>query len=134
LDNVWTIVGQGDGTVELTLLAGPRPLVAKVTQSEFEALAVVIPQVADTVGRGEFSRVQLAAAFRAAIGRDPFKQATRESSRPGRFAGWLDLAYIVIGLGFAAEQDNRWLRLAGYGFAAVAFGDLVRRVWRRFRR
>jgi len=86
------------------------------------------------VERGEFSRVQLAAAFRAAIGRDPFRQATRESSGPGRFAGWLDLAYIVIGLGFAAGQDNGWLRLLGYAFAAAAFGDLVRLGWRRFRR
>jgi hypothetical protein len=131
---VWTIVDEGGNTVELTLLAGPRPLVAKVTRSEFEALTDVIPQVADTVGRGEFSRVQLAAAFRAAIGRDPFKQATSGSFRPGRFAGWLDLGYIVIGLGFAADQDNRWLQLAGYGFAAVALGDLIRLGRRRFRR
>jgi hypothetical protein len=111
----------------------PRPLVAVLTEAELASVANVMPSVAEAVRRGEFSRIQLATMFRTAIGRDPFRQAATAERRPGRTAWWADVAYIVVGLGFAAGHSNLWLRLAGWALAAIALSDLVRHVWRRLR-
>jgi hypothetical protein len=118
--------------VELTLRTGPpRPLVATLSEAELASVAEALPAIADAVQRGEFSRMRLGAAFTSAIGRDPFRQATVAPRRQGLFAWWVDLLYVGVGLSFAADQDNRWLRLAGWAFAAFAFADLVMSGWHR---
>jgi hypothetical protein len=133
-DDVWAISRGTGGMVELILRTGPpRPLVATLSEAELASVADVLPTVADAVQRGEFSRIQLGAAFDSAIGRDPFRQMTAAPRSPGLFAWWLDLSYVVVGLGFAAGHHNRWLRLAGWVFAAVALADLVMHGWRRLR-
>jgi hypothetical protein len=135
VDDVWTISpGDKPGRVELTLRAGPpRPLAATLTEAELASLTNVLPEVAEAVRRGAFSRIQLGAAFRDSIGRDPFRQVTGASRRRGLFAWWADVAYLVVGVAFAANHGNPWLRLAGWSLAAVAFGDLVGPGWRRLR-
>ncbi|GAA4605792.1 hypothetical protein GCM10023107_73430 [Actinoplanes octamycinicus] len=121
--------------VELVLHTGPpRPLVATLTEAELASVAGVLPTVADAVERGVFSRTQLGAAFTSAIGRDPFRQLTPDPGGRGLFAWWVDLAYVVVGLGFAAGNPNWWLRVAGWAFAAVALTDLVLHGYRRIRR
>jgi hypothetical protein len=134
VEDVWTVAKSGSGTVQVTLRIGPpRPLVAVLTEAELVSVANVMPAVAEAVGRGEFSRIQLATMFRTAIGRDPFRQAATAERRPVHTAWWADVAYIVVGLGFAAGHSNLWLRLAGWALAGIALGDLVRHVWRRLR-
>ncbi|GGN98761.1 hypothetical protein GCM10010112_91960 [Actinoplanes lobatus] len=133
VEDVWTVSRNADGSVRLTLRIGPpRPLVAVLTEPELASVANVMPTVAEAVRRDEFSRIKLATMFRTAIGRDPFRQAATVERRAGHTVWWADVAYIVVGLGFAASHSNLWLRLAGWAFAAIALGDLVRNVWRRF--
>ena len=134
VEDIWTVSRGGSEAVRATLRIGPpRPLVAVLTEAELASVANVMPSVAEAVRRGEFSRIQLATMFRTAIGRDPFRQAATAERRPVRTAWWADVAYIVVGLGFAAGHSNLWLRLAGRALAAIALGDLVRHVWRRLR-
>ncbi|BFU46322.1 hypothetical protein KRMM14A1004_45590 [Krasilnikovia sp. MM14-A1004] len=134
MDDVWTISPNGAaGRVELTLRAASRPLVAVLSDAEFASVRTLLPEVAETVQRGEFSRVRLGTAFRNTIGRDPFRQMTGAPAQRGLFAWWADCAYVVIGLSFAADHSH-WLRFAGYVFAAGAFGDLVGHARRRLRR
>jgi hypothetical protein len=134
VEDVWTISASTSGTVQVTLRIGPpRPLAAVLTDAELASLTNVLPEVAEAVRRGEFSRIQLAAMFREAIGRDPFRQATTAARRPVLTAWWADVLYIVIGLSFAANHGSPWLRLTGWALAAIAFGDLVRHIWRRLR-
>ena len=131
---VWAISRGAGGRVELTLRTGPpRPLAATLSEAELATVANVLPEVADAVRRGEFSRIQLGKAFDNAIGRDPFRQVTIPPRNRGLFPWWLDLAYVVVGLGFAADHGNPWLRLAGWALAAVASTDLVLHAWRRLR-
>jgi hypothetical protein len=132
-EQAWVITPiDGSGKVELTLRSGPpRPLVATLTEAELTSVADVLRGIAAAVGRGEFSRIQLGAAFQDAIGRDPFRQVTADPRRRGLSPWWADLAYIVVGLGFAADVSNTWLRLAGIGLAAAGFVDLLRRAVRR---
>ncbi|MEU4218506.1 hypothetical protein [Actinoplanes sp. NPDC026623] len=136
MEDVWVVApGDAAGRIRLTLRTGPpRPLAATLTEAELASVADVLPQVAEAVRRGEFSRIRLGTAFRNAIGRDPFRQATGSPPRKGMFAWWLDVAYVVVGLTFAAGNSNPWLRLAGWSFAAIAAGDLAGHAWRRRRR
>ncbi|BCJ48451.1 hypothetical protein GCM10010168_76230 [Actinoplanes ianthinogenes] len=121
--------------VELILRTGPpRPLVATLSEAELAGVASVLPTVADAVRRGTFSRIQLGAAFTSAIGRDPFRQVATDPGGRGLFPWWVDLLYVVVGLGFAAGHGNWWLRAAGWAFAAVALTDAVTQGCRRIRR
>jgi hypothetical protein len=130
----WAGSRRTERTVELTLRTGPpRPLVATLSEAELASVAKVLPAVADAVRRGEFSRIQLGAAFTGAIGRDPFRQVTMAGGDRGLFAWWVDLVYVVVGLGFATDHGNRWLRIAGWAFATVAVADLVTSGWRAYR-
>ncbi|WP_412739941.1 hypothetical protein [Krasilnikovia sp. MM14-A1259] len=134
MEEVWAVSPSTSGTVMVTLRVGPpRPLVAVLSDAELASVVNVLPEVAEAVRRGEFSRIQLAAVFRATIGRDPFRQAMKAAGLPALTAWWADVAYIVTGLGFAASQDSLWLRLVGWTLAAGAFGDLGRHIWRRLR-
>lgn len=131
---MWGVSGIAGGMVELTLRTGPpRPLAATLSEAELANAANVMPKVADAVRRGEFSRIQLGTAFDSAIGRDPFKQVTAAPRSGGMFPWWADLAYVVVGLGFAANHNNLVLRIAGWTLAAIAFADLVTQGWRRLR-
>lgn len=133
-DDVWAVSSDADGLVELTLLTGPpRPLVATLSETELAGVANMLSEVADAVRRGEFSRIQLGAAFRSAIGRDPFKLVTGAPPRRGLFTWWIDLVYVVIGLGFVADHSDLLLRIAGWTLTTVALADLVRHGWRRLR-
>ncbi|GAB1644314.1 hypothetical protein [Krasilnikovia sp. MM14-A1259] len=135
MDDVWAISSSGaSGMVVLILRAGPRPLVAAVSEAELVSVRTLLPEVAEAVQCGEFSRVRLGSAFRNSIGRDPFRQVTVAPPQRGLFAWWLDCAYAVVGLSFAAGNGNTWLRFAGYAFAVVALGDLVGYGWRWLRR
>jgi hypothetical protein len=136
VEDEWVISpGDAASRVKLTLRNGPpRPLVATLTEAELESVADVLPEVAQAVRRGEFSRIRLGAAFRDRIGRDPFTQTTAASRRRGLYPWWAGVSFLVIGLGFAAGHSNPLLRLAGSAIAAIALGDLVGHVWRRLRR
>jgi hypothetical protein len=134
MDHVWTISSSdADGMVELTLHAGPRPLVATLSEAELASVENLLREVTDAVQRGEFSRVRLGTAFRNSIGRDPFQQVAIAPRQRGLFAWWVDCAYVVIGLSFAAGHHSPW-RFVGYAFAVVAFGDLVGHGLRRAQR
>lgn len=134
MDDVWAVTPGRGGTVQLTLRVGPpRPLVGVLTDAELASVASMLPEVAEAVRRDEFSRIQLGTMFRTAIGRDPFKQATGTVHRRASIAWWAALAYIVVGLGFAAGHSGLWLRSAGWLVAAVGFGGLVEHAWRRRR-
>ena len=128
-DDVWAVSRRGKRFVLTLPSAAPRPLVASLTAAEMARAEPVLPEVAETVRRGEFSRVQLGAAFQAAIGRDPFRQAKpRQPLQP-----WIGLCQIVVGLGFATGSASPWLRPAGYVVAAIGLVEIVSQVWRRFR-
>jgi hypothetical protein len=128
-DEVWTVSRRGRRFVISLSSAAPRPLVARLTAAEMAAVEAVLPRIAEVVRRGEFSRVQLGAAFREAIGRDPFRQATPVPPvRP-----WGPICVIILGLGFATGNAAWWLRPAGYVVAAYAVGDLVRQAMLRRR-
>jgi hypothetical protein len=136
MQDVWTVSsGDGTGKARLRLRAGPpRPLVATLTEAELTRVAALLPQVAEVVRRGEFSRIRLGTAFQDAIGRDPFRQEKAVVSRDGSdWSWWKNLGAVVIGMGFA-QNDSLWKQILGYGFAALAFGDFVGDAWRRLRR
>ena len=89
MDEVWAVSSdEVAGTVTLTLRAGPRPLVATLTEAEMTTVADLMPEVAAVTRRGEFSRIRLAATFCEAIGRDPFKQATVAPPQQESFKWW----------------------------------------------
>jgi hypothetical protein len=130
--DAWTISPSSPpGSVELTLRTGPpRPLAATLTEAELVKVTDVLPEVAEAVSRGEFSRIQLGKAFQAAIGRDPFRQVGATPRRRGLFVWWADLAFGIVSLDFAATNSNLWLKLTGWAFAAIALVDLAGHVWR----
>ncbi len=130
MDEVWTVAPAGAGRHEVTVRAAPRPLVARLTDAELAE----VEHILRAIRRDEFSRIQLGAAFREAIGRDPFRQ----QRPPGRSAAdgswWAELAALVFALGFAAEDHALWLRIVAYLVAAVSAAALAGRVVRRARR
>ncbi|MEU4238280.1 hypothetical protein [Actinoplanes sp. NPDC026619] len=57
-----------------------------------------MPEVAEVVRRGEFSRIQLGTAFQDAIGRDPFRQEKTLVSRDrSSWSWWKNLGAVIIG-------------------------------------
>jgi hypothetical protein len=131
--DVWTVVPRR-GRVEVTLTAGPpRPLVARLKQSELAESAEAMRLIGEAVRRGQFSRVQLGAAFQEAIGRDPFRQVGARGKE--RLPWWGALAIIITGTAFAANnRDRLWMQIAGYAVALVGAVDLVALSWRRISR
>ncbi|GAA2637864.1 hypothetical protein [Paractinoplanes durhamensis] len=128
-------MGDETGKVRLRLRVGPpRPLVATLTEAELALVAPVLPEVAEVVRRGDFSRIRLGTAFHDAIGRDPFRQENAVVRRDeSSWSWWKTLGAVVIGVGFA-QDDSLWKQILGYGFAALALGDFVGDAWRRLRR
>jgi hypothetical protein len=138
MDEVWNVTpAETRGMHDVTLRVGPpRPLTAQLSDSELAKLQGVLPATAEMVRRGQFSRVQLGAAFHEAIGRDPFRQvgAPGKARRTGRWPWWADLAFVVVALGFAADDHALVLRIGALVFAAVAFADFIGHVVRPWRR
>jgi hypothetical protein len=135
-DRGWEVTRSGSTEVLLTVHVGPAPLVARMTRAELERASEVLDAAVRAHRSGEYSRIRLGTALRDALGRDPLMSVPAAARRAGRpmFPWWLDLAYLVIGLGFATDQENGWLRAAGFLFAALAAGDLAARPIRRYRR
>ncbi len=127
-ENGWTATPAGrSGRVTVTLDAGPRPLVAELTEAELEKVRAVLTGAVEAARRDDYSRIRLREALRAAIGRDPFTTAPRDDSRGGQpfFSPWLGVIFVFSGVGFAVRNTD-WLRLAGIVFALIALGDVVR--------
>jgi hypothetical protein len=121
--------------VAVTLAVGPRPLVATLTQQDLERVKDILDDTVQADRRGEYSRIKLGSAMRAAIGHDPFTPSAKSSAKKDAaiFPVALAVTFVAFGFGFAVSHSSIWLQLVGYGFAAIAAADLIGRFVRHFR-
>ncbi|MBO3738733.1 hypothetical protein [Actinoplanes flavus] len=118
----WRSAPLGRATL-VVLEAGPRPLEAVLTADELDRLRPVLEETAAAARDGEFSRIRLRDAARAAIGRDPFSQAATEDSADR----WRPAVMFLVGLIALLDPDHPlWIRVIGGLFLAGAVANLVR--------
>jgi hypothetical protein len=122
---------RGDGLIELVFVQRGVRHVAVFTPEELDRVKDVLDDLPEQGGP-----VDLSAAYRAVIGRDPFDSATAPA--PDETPWWRDLVLgallVASGLAFGAQESPLWVRLLGWVAAAFGLVIAVGGGWRRLRR
>jgi hypothetical protein len=137
---MWQTIRTGH-RFDVLLEAGPWPLEARLTATEYAAMRPVLDAAAEADRRGEFSRATLGSDALAVIGRDPFREldgGDTPEHRPGWQLAALAGGLVVIGLGNALSvSESWWYRVGGAAYAVFCAVELCRaicfriRTWRR---
>jgi len=122
---------RGDGLIDLVFVQRGQRHVAVFTPDELDRAKDVLGDLPEQGGP-----VDLSAAYRAVIGRDPFDPAT--APEPDGTPWWRDVLVgallLASGVGFGSQDSPLWVRLLGWVAAAVGLFVAAGGVWRRLRR
>ena len=110
----------------MTLPAGPRPLIARISVAELERITPALDEAVAAWQRREYSRPRFAAAMRETLGRDPFRQARKP--RSSRREMLIDLSFLAVSITFTSTADAWWQRAIGLANIALWSVFLYRQV------
>lgn len=127
--DAWVVTREGRTEVEVEVRLGPRTLDGRLSRAELERVRSILDAAVAAEKAGTYSRIKLGAALREAIGRDPLGSPGR-GRRDRLWPVWAALSYLVLGAGFGVRHLDDWWQLCGWGVAAVAVTELVRRARR----